>query len=419
MGQGGFRMDADVSPKDSLTLQGDIYGSDVNVPTGGHGNDDGGNVLSRWSHTFSEDSDMSLQLYYDRTHLRDPISNQFGTAQVLIDDLDTYDLDFQHRFKLGDRNRVTWGLGYRFTFDRVNPAANLSFLPLHLGQNLYSGFAQDQIKLLEDVYLTLGSKLEHNDYTGWEVEPSGRLQWNVTPKQMVWAAISRAVRTPSRIDRDIREPATPPTILQGEPSYTSETVIAYELGYRAQLLHQLSGSVSAFYNQYNNVRSLSFTPTTVIPLFFANNLEGNTWGLELSADYQILDWWRLHGGNDLLEEDIHVKPGETDINHGLNETADPKNQFSVRSSMDLPWNLEFDAGLRWVDTLHNNNNGQIGTVPSYFELDARLAWEATKRLEFSIVGQNLLHDHHPEYGVPSPDREEIVRSIYGKITWRF
>ena len=419
MSQGGFRIDDEASPQNTFTLQGDLYDSDVDVATGGTGKAGGGNILGRWSHTISEDSDTSLQLYYDRTHLRDPISNQFAIAQMLVDGLDTYDLDFQHRFHLGERNRIVWGLGYRFTQDVDRGASNLAFLPPTLDRNLFSVFGQDEIMVMKDVYFTLGTKVEHNDYTHFEFEPSGRLQWNATPDQMLWAAVSRAVRTPSRVDRDTREPDSPTPILAGGAGFESETLIAYELGYRAQLAKKFSTSISAFYNDYNDIRSLSATPGTIIPLFFANNLEGQTYGVELTADYQILDWWRLHAGYDWLDEHIHVKPGQMDLNDARNETSDPEHQFSIRSSMDLPGNIEFDTSLRWVDTLHNNNGMMVGTVPSYFELDARLAWHPTKNLELSVVGQNLLHDHHTEYGFPSTMREGITRSVYGKVTFRW
>jgi iron complex outermembrane receptor protein len=419
MGQGGFRIDAEPSSQNMYTLQGDLYGSHLNIPTGGEGEADGGNILGRWSHTFSDDSDMTLQLYYDRTHLVDPITNPFGTADILGDDLDTYDLDFQHHFGWGEHNRFVWGLGYRFTHDVVDPAQNLAFVPSHLNHNLYDVFIQDEILIIKNLYFTLGTKIEHNDYTGFEFEPSGRLQWNATAGQMFWAAVSRAVRTPSRVDRDIREPGSPPIVLAGGSNFDSETVIAYELGYRAQLGPKLSASISAFYNDYDHVRSLSFTPATILPLFFANNLEGETYGFEFNGTYQLFDWWRLHGGYDLLKENIRVESGQTDINNALNETSDPQQQFSFRSSMDLPHQMELDAGLRWVDILHNNNAATPGTVPSYFELDARLAWHPTKNLELSIVGQNLLHDHHPEYGFPGSTRVEIGRSVYGKVAWRF
>jgi iron complex outermembrane receptor protein len=432
MGRGGFRMDVEPSLANAFTLQGDYYAGHEGITTGGRANVSGGNTLGRWSHTFSEDSDMSLQMYYDHTHLSDPVPASIvngltlAPAGTLVDDLDTVDIDFQHHFHLASWNNIIWGLGYRFTHDVDQNAPALSFFPPTLDHNLFSGFLQDEIKLHENVFLTLGTKIEHNDYTGFEVEPSARLQWNVTPKQMLWAAVSRAVRTPSRIDRDLKQPGPSSllVLLQGGQDYQSESVIAYELGYRAQVTSKLETSLSAFYNDYDHVRS-TVTNSALdqfnlpFPFFFQNNLEGETHGFELSANYQLLDWWRLHGGYDLLKEDLHVKPGKFDINNALNETADPQQQFSLRSSMDLPENIDFDTTLRWVDTLHNNNGATVGTVPSYFELDARLAWRPVKKLELSVVGQNLLHDHHPEFGFPSATREEIARSVYGKVSWEF
>jgi iron complex outermembrane receptor protein len=432
-GQGGFRIDAEPSLQNTITLQGDYYAGHEGVTTGGRANVAGGNVLGRWSHTFSDDSDMSLQMYYDRTHLADPIPADvngaltLAPAGILTDDLDTYDLDFQHRLHLGERNNFVWGLGYRFTHEVDQNAPALAFLPPTLDQNLFSLFVQDEIKLLENLSFTLGTKVEHNDYTGFEEEPSGRIQWNVTPKQMLWAAVSRAVRMPSRVDDDERLPISPPlsgvfgpNLLTGNSNFVSETLIAFEAGYRAQLHERISTSISTFYNLYNDIRSANTSPTPFgLPVIYENNLKGETYGFELTADYQVLDWWRLHGGYDLLKENIYVKPGQTDINNAHNEIADPQQQFSIRSSMDLPKNVDLDTALRWVDTLTINNGATLGTVPSYFELEARLAWRPIKRLELSVVGQNLLHDHHPEYGFPSPTREEIERSVYGKISYNW
>lgn len=429
IGQGGFRIDAAASPQNNLTLQGDIYGGNEDVPTGGGAKVGGGNILGRWAHDFSDGSNTSLQLYYDRTHLADPKPKSGSLpAGILTDDLDTYDLDFQHRFRLGGRNGIVWGLGYRYTDDTVQPAPTLAFVPPHLDQNLFSGFVQDEIKLLDDLFFTLGTKIERNDYTGWEEEPSGRLKFNLTPRQMLWAAVSRAVRTPSRIDRDLREPTGlpapfPQSILDGGADFVSETVIACELGYRAQLGSKIATSLSTFYNDYDHVRSTTpgrpGFPTFGFPLVFQNNLEGDTYGFEFTASCQVLDWWRLHGGYDLLREHLRIKPGQVDFSDALNETADPEQQWSLRSSMDLPQNAELDAALRWVDTLHNNNGPHVGTVPSYYELDVRLGWHVTKNLELSAVGQNLLHNHHPEYGFPGPTREEIQRSVYGKAAWQY
>jgi iron complex outermembrane receptor protein len=213
----------------------------------------------------------------------------------------------------------------------------------------------------------------------------------------------------------------PQSVLSGSSDFQSEKLIAYELGYRAVITPRVSGSISGFYNQYSDVRSVNITPGGLfsLPFYFANNLEGETHGVELSANYQMLDGWRLRFGYDLLKEYLHVKPGQSDINHGLNETADPQQQFSLRSSMDLPHDVQFDAGLRWVDTLRINNNGVPAGVPSYFELEARLGWQITKRVEVSVTGQNLLHSQHPEYGLAGPTQTEIQRAVFGKIAIRW
>jgi iron complex outermembrane receptor protein len=425
-GRTGFRIDSQASSRDKLTLQGDFYDGHEEVQTGGSGTTSGDNLLGRWTRTLSDESDFSLQSYIDQTHVTSPIppltfsGRQFSPAGNLYDDLTTYDVDFQHRIRVGARNQVVWGLGYRFTHDAVINAPAVGFFPGVLGQSLYSAFVQDEIAVVKDVSFTLGSKLEHNDYTGFEFEPNARLSLNLSATQALWGAVSRAVRTPSRIDHDLSE-ATPPylVLLKGGADFASETVIAYEVGYRAQVNSQFTASISSFFNQYNDVRSTSFTPATILPLYFANNVEGHTDGVELSSNYQLSAAWALHAGYTLLVEHLRVKPGQMDLNNALNETADPKHQFSLRSSLNLPMHSEFDAGLRWVDTLHNNNGATVGTVPSYIELNTRLAWHASDRLELSMVGENLLHNHHPEYGFPDPTRVEIERSVYGKLAWRY
>ena len=338
---------------------------------------------------------------------------------MLVDDLTTYDVDFQHRFRAGSVNNVVWGFGFRYTHDVVSNAPALAFLPPTLDRDLYSLFAQDEIALRRNLSLTLGTKVERNDYTGFEFEPDARLSWILSSQQALWAAISRAVRTPSRIDQDLSEAAPPHLVLlEGGADFTSESVLAYELGYRAQISSRMTASVSSFFNHYDDIRSTDFTPKTIIPLFFANGLEGDTYGLEFSGNYQVSQMWSLHAGYTLLEEHLHVKPGQTDLNAALNETADPEHQFSLRSSLNLPRHAELDAALRWVDTLRNNNGPVPGSVPSYFELDTHFAWHASDRLELSLVGQNLLHNRHAEYGFPGPARPEIGRTAYGKLTWR-
>jgi iron complex outermembrane recepter protein len=425
-GRAGFRADSDFSALDRFTLQGDLYDGHENQQTGGEANTSGDNVLARWTHKVSEISDFSLQTYFDQTHLADPVPALalsglvLAPAGNLYDDLTTYDVDFQHRFQVGALNRVVWGVGYRFIRDAVLNAPALGFIPPDADLNLYSAFIQDQVALRSNVSLTLGSKLEHNDFTGYEIEPDVRMSWMVDSNQAVWSAVSRAVRTPSLIDRDLSE-ATPPhyAILKGNPDFSSEAVLAYELGYRTQISSQFMASVSGFYNQYSDVRSTNYTAETILPFYFQNDLEGHTYGVESSGNYSVTDAWTLHAGYTWLREHLRVKPGGFDLNDALNETADPKGQFSLRSSLNLPWRMEVDSDVRWVDTLVTNNGSVAGTVPSYFELNTRLAWHASKGAEFSIVGQNLLHDHHAEYGFPGPPRVEIERSVYAKLDWRY
>ncbi|HEX4023899.1 MAG TPA: TonB-dependent receptor [Steroidobacteraceae bacterium] len=426
-GRGGFRMDSQPSTRDTMTLQGDAYQSHEDEPAGGVEQAGGENVLGRWTRQFSADADMSLQAYVDRTQLLDPVPAQFlgpiplAPAGYLEDNLTTYDVDFQHRFPVGTYTRLVWGLGFRHTHDDGANAPGLAFLPAILNQNLYSSFIQDEIPLSPTLSLIAGTKLEHNDYTGWELQPDARLRWIMTDQQTLWAAVSRAVRTPSRVDRDeVVPPGVPPhlVLLEGDSDFDSEKVIAYELGYRAQLFSRVGGSVSTFYNVYSDLRSTSYTPGFLLPFYFSNNLEGHTYGLEFSADYRLLSNWSLHAGYTLLREDLWVKPGQFDLNDALNETADPKNQFSVRSNVDLPRNLHLDADLRYVDSLVTNSGPTPGIVPGYYELNGRLAWQASEHLELSIVGQNLLHDEHTEYGFPGPTRVEIQRSVYAKVAWR-
>jgi iron complex outermembrane receptor protein len=443
MARGGFRMDAQSTAQDRFTLQGDLYNGTEDAGPAGEAGMSGANILGRWTHAMSDAASISVQLYYDHAYLSQPFAASPPAAYYtgfpaasLTDTLDTYDLNFQHHFAWGARHNLTWGFEYRATHEADSDLSVVRFLPPVLDQSLYSGFLQDEIMLAPSVYLTVGSKLEHNDYTGYEAEPSGRLQWNVDSKQLLWTAISRAVRTPSRYDHDLVVPsglvdAPPPyqfpsAYLRGNPDFASETLLAYEAGYRAVLGPNLALSLSTFYNDYKNLRSTTPTPTTALyvfpyPIYFQNNLEGDTYGLELSASYQMLDWWRLHAGYNLLRENIHVKPGEIDATGATNETADPQQQVALRSSMELAGNLKLDAALRWVDILHINNGPTggpvVGIVPSYFEVDSRLAWSISKRLELAVVGQNLLHAYHVEYGYPSPTREQIERSVFGKLIW--
>lgn len=420
-GQGGFRIDALPASTDTVTFQADLYSGNLGIQTGDTARLAGGNLLGRWTRRLPDESQTRVQFYIDRTHIAVPFAaTQFAPAGFLKDDLDTYDLTIQRSQRWGASQRLTGGLGYRFTHDAVKQQApNVAYLPARLDQALPNIFLQDEITLRENVALTVGSKLEHNGYTGGEFEPNLRLQWKPMATQTVWAAISRAVRMPSRFDRDLYEPAPPKSLIAGGPRFVSETLLAYEAGYRVQLDPRVATAVSIFYNDYDHLRSWGITPVTVVPIVFENNLDAKTYGLEVNADFQVLKTWRMNSGFDLLREHVRVKPGYFDLQNALDETADPKHQFRLQSIVDLPWRMEWDTAFRWIGSLSNNGGGKPGTVPAYAEMNVQLGWNATPALHLSVVGRNLLHDHHAEYGPPGPAREELQRSVFGRISWRY
>jgi iron complex outermembrane receptor protein len=310
-----------------------------------------------------------------------------------------------------------WGLGYRVSNDDEGNSAVLAFLPAHLSRRWLSGFVQDEVPLGTDrLRLTLGTKIERNDYTGVELQPTGRLAWTLTRRHMLWGAISRAVRTPSKIDRDFFVPVAPGSaslLLAGGPNFVSEDLRAYELGYRSEPHDRLSLTVATFYNDYGHIRSLEqLAPPAPFPLIIANGQTGNSYGAELTAEYRVTDWWRLRSGYAALRLHVRPEPGSTDTSFGSTESHDPNHYGVLRQSLDLPAHLQFDVGFRYVGQIANQ------TVPAYGELDGRLGWQATSALECSLVGQNLLHVHHAEFDVPAT-RKEAKRGIYGKLVWRF
>ena len=403
--QGGFRVDWDPSQASRVGLQGDVYRGRISQPSSGDVAVSGGNVNGSWSHTLSANSDVRAHGYYDRTN-RD-IPGTFG------EHLDTYDFDVQHHARLGASHDVVWGLGYLLINDRVANSAALAFLPAHVARQWFSGFVQDEIALVGDrLHVTLGTKIEHNDYTGVEVQPSGRVNWAVSEVGTLWAAVSRALRTPSRIDRELYAPGQPPYFLAGGPTFDSEEELAYEVGYRHQR-GPVALSVATFYNRYYGLRSLEqANPPAAFPIVIANGQDGESYGAELSADYRVTDRWRLVAGYTELRIHVWALPTSTDTSRGSAENHTPDRQFSLRSSVDLPGRLRLDGTLRYVDAIVNQQ------VPEYGELDMRLGWQPVPQLEFSVVGQNLLHDHHVEFGAPAA-RNAIRRGVYGSFEWHF
>lgn len=411
--QAGFRTDWSQGI-DALTLQGDVYNGveDQNMLAGTSLS--GGNLLGRWNHTL-DNGGVQLQAYYDRTKRLVP--GTFGET------VDTYDIDAQHGFKLGERHDILWGGGYRLMRDQVsNLTPIFAFLPTQRNLTLGNVFIQDTITLSEHLKLTLGEKLERNSYTGWESQPSARLAWKMNEHSLLWGAVSRAVRTPSRLDRDfyVFIPILP---LQGGPDFKSEKLIAYELGYRSQPTPKLSYSVSTFYNNYDALRSVETGPTPG-SLVLGNKIQGHTYGVELWGNYQATEAWRLSAGFNALRESFSFKSGSIAFGSVMGTTGnataasgqDPAYQFSLRSSLNLPHDTEFDLTLRSIGALANTNTPNTA-VPAYTTADARFGWHLNKQLELSLSGFNLFGRSHAETGT-APVRSEFGRSFFLKLLWK-
>lgn len=436
----GARIDRDFSPNDSMTLQGDFLNNNGHetylMPSitspflerldSGSGTTSG-NALARWNHIFSSTSNLQLQAYYDRNNLRDPLQSE---------QLNTFDFEMQHQFRLGSRQTIIWGLEYRFQQDETQGSSTISLAPEHTN-NLFSAFVQDEIQLVEDkLALTLGSRFEHNDITGFEMQPNARLLWTPEKKHSLWTALSRAVRTPSWAELDLRDnlAVLPPSALNplptvqrvgGNPNFKSEELNAFEIGYRFRPSESLFFDLAAFYNIYSHLRSVEAgrpfieflpAPHVVLPIAPSNKLEGDTYGLEIAADYQMLKGWRLQAAYTFLRMDLRAEDDSLDVTSaGLISGSSPHHQFSVRSWMDFPHHVQFDLGLKFVDGLPALN------VDSYVSVDARLAWKPLQKLEFAIVAQNLVDNKHVEMvpDILNTIEAQIERSVYGKIVWRF
>ena len=399
-GQVGFRLDWGQGG-DTFALQGDAYDGSIDPKIFDDKSISGANLLGRWNKTLAGGSVLQVQAYYDQTRRNYP--GMFGEV------LDTYDIDVQHRFSPGGRHNITWGGGYRYSHDDVTNSAVLAFLPASRDLTLGNVFVQDDIALTERLKLTVGTKLEHNNYTGFENQPNVRLAWKPNDQVLLWSAISRAVRTPSRIDRDFFVPGSAPFMIAGGPDFQSEKLTAYEIGYRTQPSPKASFSISTFYNVYDQLRSIEPTGGTLV---LGNMMEGNTYGVETWGSYGISDWWQLKAGYTYLRENLRFKPGSGDT-YGVQAAGnDPAHQFSVRSTMNFANRTEFDVGLRSVGALPNPN------VPAYVAFDARLGWHIAKGVEVSLAGFNLLDNRHPEFGA-LPARSEIGRKIDARILWQF
>ena len=439
--QGGGRLDWQVSERDAFSFEGDIYrggaqqtvypdypdiGFSPPVPdsvtlAGEYG-------LGRWTHRFSGRSDLAMQFSYDD---EDRVEG-FGGLNA-----QTADFDFQHHFAFSARHDLMWGLGFQIYRDGTTtkqafppPSATVQFVPAASTESLFSFFAQDQIAVLpERLTLTLGAKIEHTSYSSFDTQPSARLLWNATPRQGLWASVSRAVHTPALVDRDalIEFQPTPSSsvegFLSGNPTFQTETVLAYEAGYRIQPTRWVTVDLASFFCIYHELASIDmgapFLQTgppevLVVPLQFGNNAAGHTYGIEAATNWSLTRKWRLTGNYSWFRYGMdRAHLGAQSVPEDI-EGSSPAHQVQFRSQWDIGGKLTFDTGVYFVSALTGLD------VPGYVRTDARLGWRPARAVEISLAGQNLLNGRHLEFAATDyVQPSEPGRAVQMKVTWAF
>ncbi|MGB9029912.1 MAG: TonB-dependent receptor plug domain-containing protein [Acidobacteriaceae bacterium] len=432
VGQAGFRSDR-VSGRDNITLQGDAYIghlgdiqtlSTFTPPATFNSykstNVVGGNLLGRWRRDLPGKADLYLQAFWAHDYREGP---NFGETR------DTFDIDFLHRTPATAWQQFTYGVGARWspsTTQQTIPTDN--FVPASETESIYSGFLQEELRFVPDkLGLTLGSKLEHNSYTGFEYEPSGRLLFTPRADQSLWASVSRAVRIPDRVDENIDVDVYVAPVwgeIIGNTHLRAERLVAYEGGYRGLMGKRVYFTAAGFHNVYDDLiaQGPPFLGTATSPPFppgslligfqYQNGIKGTTDGFELAPEWQAASWWRFKAAYSYLHVNLVDAPGflyplTVTTLHG----SSPNSQVVARSLIDLPAHLEFDQTFRYIGALPAQG------VPAYETADVRFGRHLSPGLDLSVVGQNLLQPHHAEFGISPGPNVGIKRGVYAKLVW--
>lgn len=431
----GFRTDWKNSHSDALSLQGEIQKGGNEQESTQLGVGDDSEVLTsylrgKWDRVLDNGSSISLNSYLDHDYRK----------SVTLDlRVTNFNLDFNHNVRWADRNDLVWGLGYRLSADEYVNTPILGFFPEDDVKNLYSAFIQNKFEATKDLDLTLGTKIEHNAYTGFEVQPTAKFSYRPGDKSTIWGSVARAVRTPSRVEDSINIilqeiPANPPfvplptqVIAQGNSGVQSEEMIAYELGYRISPAEGLIMDIAAYYNDYDSITTLRpgapivTFPTITVPVGGANGGEAQVYGVELSTSWQVTPSWKLAGYYAYSKLELDTVAGDQPFLYYDRLWAE--NSFSLRSSYNITENLEWDAALYYMASLDdalNVDNTTPFPIDAYWRGDMRLGWRPLDNLELSLVGQNLLEGNHVEtIDSRFTESTQIGRTYYGKATWRF
>ena len=383
---GGFRFDWTPGEADLVTLHGEVFDNRIDQPAGTESTA-GRNVTLRWTRRTDSGGEIQGQLFYDR------ISRDDRAGGGIEHQAQTFDAELQHSFKAGERHQIVLGGGARLFDYQTQGTASLFFDPA--GRELFIAnlFVQDSYAVTPELTVTGGLKIEHLPYVGTSLLPEARIAWKPAPAALLWASVARAVRAPTPFDVDVEERVGGLISISGDPEFRTAKLTAFELGTRLQPAADFSLSANLFYNLYDDLRSVEFVPggPAVLPLGWGNGLEGETYGVDLWADWRVTSWWTLTGGATLLERDLDFKPGSSGILGTAQAGTDPPYWITLRSSMNLGAAVTVDLDVRAVGALRD------AAVPAYRELGGRLAWRATPDITLSLAGSNLLHDRHLEY----------------------
>jgi iron complex outermembrane receptor protein len=407
----GFRMDGNALGGE-LTVHGDIYRGELHQLGTRDIEIGGANLVGRLTRSLGNGSELRVQAYLDHTTRDQP--------GAFIEDLDTFDLDIQHSIRVGERHALIWGGGHRVARDdvRVN-GVGFAFLPGRVDLKWTNVYAQDEIRINDRMRVTAGLKLEHNSYTGLETLPYLSFAFDAGEGHLLWASASRAVRAPSRIDRDLFAPAVAPVVngvpqyaIAGGPDFQAEVARVAQLGYRGNPHAALSYAVTLFYSDYDRLRTLEPNPRGAGAVFL-NMAEGTTYGAELSTTWDVRPDLRLTLGHVMHRLDLHAKPGSRDGSAATGfATNDPSSWSLLRASWDVSPSVELDLTARRVGALPRP------VVPSYTAVDLRLGWELRDDLELSLLARNLFAGGHAEFGAPGV-RPVMERSVLARLSWRF
>lgn len=435
--RGGFRLDWEPGVADHFTLQGEVYEGrseefanepslmpPFSIPRKGENDLGGGHVLARWRRQVAPDSHLSIQAYFDRT----------SRDGYLVDAVrDTVDFELQHRFPVGDLHDVIWGVGYRHTWDEIKESATIRLTPDDRDTHLIGAFIQDTMSFFEGRFqLTLGTKIEHNEYTGFEIQPSARAMWRPAQEHALWLAVSRSVRIPSRTDHDVRAvanglppgPMTPPglVVFNGTDRFDSEVAITFEAGYRVRPAGNLSIDIAGFFVLYDRLRTFEPRPPAVVGMppnleigfDFDNRADGDTHGVELSIEWRPTSSWRLSAAYSYFSIDTESDRSSSDTSSALGRGMTPRHQVNARSFWNVTDYLTLDTSVYFVDRVPAHG------VSSYVRWDAQVTWRPCAAASLTVGVRNILDARHREFeGTLNRPASEVERMGYVSLELRF